>query len=166
MVNNAKTFQKSGKFTLTKHASDRIRQRIGIADTGAQTAWVNESIAKAGEINTVGNYTTYTSDSFASICDGLKVVTIKPVANTKTYLKTLGGAVTKEVQKMLVPHERLLRKAEIKVAELTLNYLKARNPNTKKMINKRLVEATDEKQLLVDEVYAIKKAAGRYGVEV
>lgn len=167
LIGNAKTFQKTGKFTLTTHAKERIRQRVGIEALDAQVAWANETIAKAGEIDAkLEGRVGYKTESFEIICAGLKVITVNPVANSQTYLTKLSGVLTKEVRKMIVPHERLLRKAEIRVAELTLNYLKARNPKTKRMINERLVEATDEKQRLTDEVYAMRKAAERYGVEV
>lgn len=153
-------------FGLTEHAKERIRQRIGITGTEAQLAWITEIITKATSKYPQGNKTVYRTESFEVVCDDRLVITVKPVENVANYTQLLGGMVAKEVRKALIPQERLLRKAEIRVAELTLNYLKARNPRTKELISERLVEATDEKQRVMDEVYAIKKAARQYGVEV
>lgn len=161
------SLKKSGKFVLTSHAKERIRIRVGIDALEAQITWVNEAIAKAGEVVTQGNkHTVYKTDAFEFVCDGLRVITIQPAANEQTFVKQLGSTLAKEVRKLLAPQERMLRKAEIQVAELTLNFLKARNPKTKKLISERLIEATDEKQRISDEVFAIRKAAKQYGVEI
>lgn len=162
----ADAFKSAGKFILTDHAKERIRQRIGITGNEAQVAWVNELITKSDDSYKQGNKKVYCTERFEVVCDGIRVITIKPVDNVRNYADSIGGVVSKEIRKLLTPQERLLRKAEIKVVELTLNYLKARNPRTKALINERLVEATDEKQRIHDEVFAIKKAAKQFGVEV
>lgn len=156
--------KKTGKFTLTSHAKDRLRQRLGIESSEAQTSWANETIATSQDVKAQGNKTVYVSESYEIVCDGLRVITVKPVDNVYSYVSKFKSVLKRETTKLLTPKERLLRKAEVKVAELTLNYLKAKNPNTKAIINERLVSATDEKQRLADEIYAIKKAAGQYGV--
>lgn len=156
----------SGKFTLTAHAKERIRQRIGVDALDAQLAWANEAIASAKETITEGHQTIYVTESYRIVCDGLRVVTVSPYANTESYAERIGSAVKREARKLIEPQQRLLRKAEIAVAELNLNYLKARNPLIKEKINKRLVSASDERQRLNDELYAMKQAAKRYGAEV
>ena len=153
-------------YVLTAHAKDRIRQRVGIVALEAQQAWVNELITKSTTAYPQGEKTVYKTDLFEIVCDGIRVVTVKPVENVVTYTDKISGTLTKEIRKLLIPQERLLRKAEIKITELTLNFLKARNPKTKKLISERLIEATDEKQQIIDEVFAIKKAAKQYGVEI
>lgn len=153
-------------FSLTKHAQERIRQRAGIDADSAQLAWAEQSISESTHKYKQGRQTVYVTKNHEIICDGYTVVTIKPVDNDRKYVNKFGIAVANEARKIVLANERLLRKAEIKVAELTLNMLKARNPRTKELISGRLVEATDEKQRLADEIYAIKKAAGQYGVEV
>lgn len=153
-------------YFITSHAKDRIRQRVGIDGDEAQQAWVKAKINRAESKLPQDNKTVYNVGSFEIICDGLRVVTVKPVDNVTQYASKLSGVVAKEIRKLLVPQERLLRKAEINVVELTLNFLKARNPKTKEIISGRLAEATDEKQRIADEVFAIKKAAKQYGVEI
>jgi hypothetical protein len=67
---------------------------------------------------------------------------------------------------LLTVHRRALRKAEINVVQLTLNFLKAKNPKIKDTIQARLTRAADEKARIEYEVKAIEIAARKYGVEV
>lgn len=161
---NVNVFKKSGKFTLTQHAKDRIRQRTGIEANDAKIAWVNEQIAKSHETIEQGNKTIFQTEHFEIVCDGLRVVTVKPREQQKSYVEAINEMITKQITNLLAPKERLFRKAEIKVAELTLNFLKARNPNTKSLINERLVAATDERQRIAYDIKALKLAAEKYGV--
>jgi hypothetical protein len=166
MSANYKAFQKSGKFTLTSHAKERIRQRVGVDSVEAALAWVNENIASATTCNVEGNKTHYLTEAFDIVCDGLRVVTIKPVDNHTDYLTKFNAVLTKEATKLLTKYRRELRKAEITVAECTLNYLKAKSPKVKQSIQRRLTEATDVRAKISDEIRAVEIAAERYGVEV
>ena len=49
-------------FILTKHATERIRQRVGIESNEVATAWVSEQIAKASRKFKEGGNTHYVSD--------------------------------------------------------------------------------------------------------
>ena len=153
-------------FILTKHATERIRQRVGIESIEVATAWINEQIAKASRKYNEGTNTHFVSESIEVVTNGLRVITVKPSENDRSYLDKLGEVVAKEVTKMLTKKERDLRKAEIVIAEHTLNRLKARNPNTRALIERRLIRAIDDKQRIMDEIYAVKKAAAQYGVSV
>lgn len=163
---NPKVIQKSGKFTLTSHAKERIRQRVGIDSVDAALAWANENIAKAAEVYAQGNKTHYVTEAFDIVCAGLKVVTIQPTNNHVDYLAKFNEVLTKEAAKLLKKYRRELRKAEISVAEFTLNYLKAKNPKIKAALQQKLTQATDMKAKLADEIRAIENAAERYGVSV
>lgn len=165
----SKMLQKSGKFTLTNHAKDRIRQRAGIESAETAVSWVNEEIAKATNVFSDkhdSKLTHYLTDSFEMLCDGLKVVTVKNLEIKMDYTTKLGAAVAKEATKLLTVHRRALRKAEINVVQLTLNFLKAKNPKIKSGIQSKLTKAADEKAKLEYEVKAIEIAARKYGVEV
>lgn len=151
-------------FVLSDHAKTRIRQRLGIESTEVATQWASDNIARATEKITRGSTTHYISDAFEIIADGLSVITVKPVRKERSYLERLGGVVEKEVLKMIADKEVALRRIEIVIAEHTLNQLKVRNPKTKSLIGRRLMESIDIKQRHSDELYAIKKAAGQYGV--
>src|SRR5690625_2155178 len=153
-------------FILTKHATERIRQRVGLESKEAATAWVREQIAKASRKSKEGGNTHYVSDVIEIVTNGLRVITVKPSEDDRNYLYNLGQSVAKEVSKMLTKKERNLRKAEIVIGEHTLNRLKARNPNTRALIERRLIRAIDDKQRIMDEIYAVKKAAAQYGVSV
>lgn len=152
-------------FKLTKHAIDRIRQRVGIESLEIATAWANDQIAKSARKFREKDNVHYVSD-FEIVTNGLDVITIKPTENDRNYLDRMRRAVEKEAKKLIVSQERALRKAEIAIAEHTLNRLKACNPNTKTAIEKKLLSAIDDKQRILDELYAIKKAGAQYGVNV
>lgn len=162
----SKVLQRSGKFTLSAHAKERVRQRVGISSTEAALAWVNESIANATKTYADGHKTHYITDAYNISCDGLRVITIVPTDNHVDYLMRFGDVVAKEARKLLTRYRRELRKAEIKVAELTLNYLKAKSPKVRDSIKRNLTNATDEKAKLEDEIKAIEIAADKYRVKV
>ena len=152
-------------FTLTDHAKERIRQRIGITAEGAAIAWVSAKVESASKTKRDGRKTHYITEAFEIVCEGLKVVTVMPTDITNRYLTKLGDVITKEVTKLIAEHNKELRKADIAIAEAQLNFLKARNPRTKEVIQAKLVSACDCKVLIEDEIKMIRKAAGRYGVE-
>lgn len=154
------------EYILTAHAKDRIRQRIGIESVEVATAWASEQINKASRQFKEGGNTHFVTDVIEIVTNGLRVITVKPSENDRSYLDRLGEVVAKEVTKMLAKKERELRRIEITIAEHTLNRLKARNPNTRALIERRLIRAIDSKQRINDEIYAVKKAAGQYGVEI
>lgn len=164
---NPKLIQKSGKFALTKHAGEKVRQRVGIESLEVATAWVNEEIAKAGEYSQESSKRfAYITDAFKIVCAGLSVITVIPTDNHVDYLAKFGEIVTKEATKLLTKYRREFRKAEIEVAEYTLNFLKAKNPKIKGNLQQKLTQATDDKAKLADEIRAIEIAAERYGVSV
>lgn len=153
-------------YILTKHAEERIRQRVGIESAEVATAWVSEQIKKASRQFKESGNTHYVTDLIEIVTNGLRVITVKPSENDRSYLDRLGEVVAKEVTKIMAKKERELRRIEITIAEHTLNRLKARNPNTRALIERRLIRAIDEKQRINDAIYAVKKAASQYGVSV
>lgn len=155
----------ASEYILSDHATERIRQRVGIESAEVATAWVSEQIKKATRKFNDGHKTHFISEAIEIVTDGLQVITVKPAKNDRSYLDRLGAVVAKEVTKLLTKRERELRKAEIVIAEHTLNRLKARNPKTRALIEERLVKAIDEKQRITDDIYAVKKAARQYGVD-
>ena len=154
------------EYYLTAHAKERIRQRLDIHSEEVAKSWVEESIQSAKHIKSVDNKTHYITDSFEIVCDGLRVVTIVPLETNNPYLDEISAPLGREFQKTLILKKRELRKAEIEVCENQLNYLKAKNPNTIKTISKRLVQAIDMKERIVDSIYQLNKAASRYGIEL
>lgn len=158
--------QTAGKYVLTDHAKERIRQRIGITAEDAAVAWIKESISNAIKTKDNGRKTHYFSEMYEIICEGVKVITVKPAETSNNYLTKMNEVLTKEVAKLLDKYRRELRKADIEVAQNQLNYLRARNPNTKAIIKRRLADAVDVKALVEDEIRAIEIAARKYGVEV
>lgn len=165
---NLLNLKNSGKFVLTAHAKERIRQRVGISATEAALAWVNEAIAASTEFfeDKGRKHHHFLTDTYDIVCDNLRVVTVKPRENHNDYVSKFGGLLQKEVDKLLTIQHRELRKAEIKVAELTLNFLKAKSPKVRSTIQRNLTKATDERAKLEDEIKAIEIAAKRYGVTV
>ena len=155
---------KANAFTLTDHAKERIRQRIGITAEGAAIAWVSAKVGSASETKRDGRKTHYITEAFEIVCEGLKVVTVMPLDTANNYITKLSDVITKEVTKLVAEHNKELRKADIAIAEAQLNFLKARNPRTKEVIQAKLVSACDCKVLIEDEIKMIRKAAGRYGV--
>lgn len=158
--------KRAGSYVLTDHAKDRIRQRIGILSEDAQLAWVETQVKKASHRKQDGHKTHYTAGSFEIVCDGVKVVTVKPTEQSNEYLTKFNDVIAKETRKLLTQYGRELRKAEISVAETQLNFLRARNPKTKALISERLTKAIDWKCALEDEIKKIRKAAERYGVQI
>lgn len=151
-------------YTLSGHAKERIRQRVGIESEEAATAWASEQIKTATKTWQKAERTHYDVGNFEIVCGGNTVVTVLPKETTASYLDKFNEVIAKESTKLLAKYSRELRKAEISVAEAQLNFLKAKNPNTKAIIQRRLVEATDRKAGWEDEIKAVELAARRYGI--
>lgn len=166
MKQMAQAIQTAGKYVLSSHAKERIRQRAGITSEEVAITWVAEQVKSAVSTKTDGEKVHYITDLFEIVLAGAKVITILPTDNNNEYLTKISEVVSKEVTKVLTKQGRLLRKAEISVAEAQLNYLRAKNPNTKALISERLTEAVDRKASIEDEIYAVEVAAKRYGVSV
>jgi hypothetical protein len=155
---------KAGQFILTNHARERIRQRVGITSDSAAIAWVADQVKNAINVKHDGGKMHYLTDAFEIVCDGARVVTVKPAEFANKYLSEFKSVLIRETTKLLTKYERELRKAEIAVAEAQLNFLKARNPKIKEIIQRKLTDAIDYKAAVEDEIKAIKIAASRYGV--
>lgn len=156
----------AGRYILTDHAKERIRQRVGITSEEAAISWIASQVQVASSKKQVGNKTHYMTDIFEIILDGVKIITVKQAESSNEYLTKFNEVLAKEAVKLISTYSRTLRKAEIAVAEAQLNFLRAKNPKTKALISERLTEATDWKCTVEDEIKAIKKAAKQYGVEV
>ncbi|MDQ0154965.1 hypothetical protein [Robertmurraya andreesenii] len=157
---------KVGRLTLSEHARERIRQRVGLIADYAALAWVADVIKNAKQQRRDGRKVHYITDLFEVIVDGVTVVTVKPTENTNGYITKFNEMLTKESRKLIATYRRELRKAEIAVAEAQLNYLKARNPKTRESIGARLTSAIDHKALITDKIKAVEIAAKRFGVTV
>lgn len=162
----ADALKSAGKYVLTDHAKERIRQRVGITSEDAAVTWIDMQVRSASSSRRDGNKMHYITDIFEIITEGVKVITVKPTETSNEYLTKFNEVLAKEVTKLITSHSRILRKAEIAVAEAQLNFLRARNPKTKEIIGKKLTEAADWKCAVEDEIKAIKKAAKQYGVEI
>lgn len=164
MSNISEAFLQAGEFMLSKHAKERIRQRIGIASEQSALAWVQDAVRTAKGTRVSGHQTHYLTDAFEIICDGVKVVTVKQTDSSNEYLTKFSEVISKEAGKLLSKYQQELRKADIEVAQLNLNFLRAKNPNTKAIISERMTEAIDYKAMIEDEIGSIKYASRRYGV--
>ncbi|KMK75417.1 hypothetical protein [Alkalihalobacillus pseudalcaliphilus] len=154
-------------YILTSHAKERIRQRYGIESVQVATNWANDLIAKAQRKFKRDGKTHYVVGGREFICDDneRRVITVKPNDANNQYVTKLNGILRKEIIKILTLQSRTLNKAEIEVAQLTLNFHKARNPKTKASIQAKLTHAIDAKNNVEDEVTALKKAVEYYGLE-
>jgi hypothetical protein len=156
-------------YRLSSHAMERIRQRFGIDTLAAAITWVSEKI-KGGDyigLQAKGRKVYRNGDAELILGeDGYTVVTVKFSEGESQFVEQIGDVVRKEVLKMLAIKERAFRKAEIEVAEITLNMLKARNPVTKESIGRKLTKAIDEKANIHTDIILIRKAAEQYGVGV
>lgn len=159
-----KVSEKLGTYILSDHARERIRQRLGITAETAAISWVKRAVQNSSSTKIDGNKTHYFTDVFEIILDGAKVVTVKPKESANPYLTKFKSVIEKEANKLRTKYERELRKAEIEVAQITLNLLRAKNPKTKASIERKLTEAVDYKALIEDELKAISKASERYGI--
>lgn len=162
----AEVMRNAGKYVLTDHAKDRIRQRAGIFAEDAAVAWVAEQVKAATSTKRDGNKTHYITGTFEIVLDGVTVITVKPCDSANEYLTKFNEVVAKETSKLLSQYTRALRKAEIAVAEAQLNFLKAKNPKTRELISEKMTEAIDRKCGIEDEIKKIEIAAKRYGVSV
>lgn len=152
--------------TLSQHAKERIRQRTGIESESVATAWVREAIKTAKDSKPEGRKIHYITDQFEIVCDGTKVVTVRPTTSSNPYTEYISGMIRKETERLLIAKQTELRKAEITVCEKQLSYLKAKNPNTIELISKQLTSAIDAKERIVDAIYQLKAAAKQYGIEI
>jgi len=151
---------------VSDHAKTRLRQRFGIDSERAAQTWVQSKIADGSLIKKEPNgKETYRCGNAEIIIGNGVVITVQFADGEQKFLEKFGNVLAKEVTKLLTVNERALRKAEINVAELTLNMLKARNPKIKALIGEKLTKAIDEKDKIVTEIKLIRKAASQYGVE-
>lgn len=150
---------------LSSHASDRIRQRVGITSAEVGAAWASDKVRNAIKSWNKNGQIHYDVGDYVIVVGGNTVITVTPKGNETSYLDKFNEVVAKEARKHLDKYRRDLRKADIAVAEAQLNYLRAKNPNTREIIRKRIVEAGDKRAQLNDKIYAVELAAKRYGVE-
>ncbi|GGP13482.1 MULTISPECIES: hypothetical protein [Oceanobacillus] len=158
--------QFNGIITLTSHAKERLRQRIGIEDIDAGIAWVRTNIERSKRKQNRGHQTHYFTDAYVIVMDGDKVVTVKPSFEANEHSKRLESLIEKEARKFLRLKKAELKKISIAVLETQINFLKAKNPNTIRSITEKLTKLTDEKANLETDIVAMKRAAEGFGVEV
>jgi hypothetical protein len=154
---------------IPEHAQDRMRQRFGLKTIHEMQTWVMMKINK-GKLDRVqpdGRH-VYVHEFVEVVWskEDNRIVTVLDVSTLKQYEALFGGMFLKDVRKVLSVKERVFRKAEINVAEITLNMLKCRNPKIKARLNEKLTIANDDKENLLTEITVIRKAAKHYGVEV
>lgn len=157
---------KTGKFTLSSHARERIRQRLGLTTDSAAIAWVKDAVKNSIETRNQGHKLVYVTDLYEIVLDGMKVISVVPTDQANPYLTKLNDELTKRVTKLLTEWKRELRKAEIAVAEAQLSYLKAKSPKVKDVIQRKMTEAVEWRASVENELNNIKYAGKRYGVEV
>jgi hypothetical protein len=156
-------------YRVSSHAMERIRQRFGIDTLAAAITWVSEKIRTGDYIGLQQKGRKVYRNGDAELIlgeDGHTIVTVKFSDGESQYVEQLSEVVRKEVDKLLSIKERAFRKAEIEVAEITLNMLKARNPKTKESIGRKLTKAIDDKANIHTEIILIRKAAEQYGVGI
>lgn len=154
---------------VTPHAQERIRQRFGIESVRAMQTWAKAKLidGKLDRKQPDGRLVyRWGSVELVVSSDGSTLITVMDVQAQSNYIELLGEAVVKKARTLLVTKERAFRKAEINVAEITLNMLKARNPKIKALLSERLTKANDIKENLATEIKLIRKAAEQYGVNV
>jgi hypothetical protein len=154
---------------IPPHAQDRIRQRFGIESLKAMRTWVLTKVNEGRLLRTqTDGREVFVNGSIEFVIDPSNnaVITVIERDILASYAEEFGGVVIRKARRVLKAKERLFRKAEINVAEITLNMLKCRNPKIKAKLNADLTVANDEKSNLETEITVIKKAARSYGVEV
>ena len=152
------------EYYLTSHAKERLRQRYGIVSKDVAISWINDKISQGKFLRNDGNKKIYRAPGVEIVLDKLRVVTVKPLYEEAPIMDRLKTVIEKEVSKLIASKELEFRKAEISVAELTLNMLKARNPKIKDDLRRKLTKAIDYKENIQTEIISIKKAAEHYGV--
>lgn len=157
-------------FTCTKHAMDRIRERYGVSDQLAANQWVSRKINQAKESFKKDDKTHYLNGSMEIVVAGAnkKVITVmeNSYRSSNDFIRKTGEMLTKELNKQITVFKREYRKADIKVAEYNLNYLKAKNPKIKQTIQKRMNDAMDERDDLFEKIKDIENTAEHYGVQI
>ena len=149
---------------LSSHAKDRLRQRVGIESIDAGIAWVRTNMERAKRTFKQGHKTHYVTEMFELVLDGTTVVTIKQSTDNNESAKYLAGVVQKEVAKFMRTKKAEMKKAEMALLEAQLNFLRAKNPNTKRIISERITQLGDAKAKVEDEIKAMELAAERFGV--
>lgn len=154
---------------VSPHAQERIRQRFNISALREMQQWATEKVKDANLISTGPDgrkiFRWGSVDLIVSNDENV-LITVLDQAIPKSYADKFKDVVTKQVRKELLAKEREFRKAEINVAEITLNMLKARNPKIKTMLNDKLTKANDYKENLLVEIKSIRQAAQQYGVQI
>ena len=133
------------KYTPTLHAIERARLRFGIPSESV-TEWINAIMADAKYIAANGkNRLIYESEpgDVQIVVDGNThaVITIHHAVRTDFLRPALDREIRKlkrEGTRKVRATERRLAEAYAQLAELSMNYAKARNPNTRELIDGRI----------------------------
>ncbi|MFD1453267.1 hypothetical protein [Oceanobacillus sojae] len=150
---------------ITKHAWERLRQRVGIESRDAGIAWVTAKLSEAEHKEIDGHQTKYHAGSYTLVMDGNRLVTIQPSKTESDYSGLLKGKLAKEARSFIGKKKAELRKLEIALLETQINLLKAKNPKIKRSIADKLSGITDEKYRIEDAILGMRIAAQSMGVE-
>lgn len=133
------------KYTPSRHATDRLKIRFGIAADKA-AKWINDKMRNAKYVSSNGkNRLTYENDGVQIVVDDTtRVVITVHHAVTTSFLRPV---LEREMRKLSREHTRLVRQIELdhamtlrKYADNAVNYAKARNPKTRDLISGRMTE--------------------------
>ncbi|WP_079516569.1 hypothetical protein [Rossellomorea marisflavi] len=154
---------------IAPHAQERLKQRFGIHSLSSMRSFA-EAKKKDGKLKEISNEgrKIYRWGSIELIFtqDEKTLITVIDTKSEEVVAAVIENVVVKEARKMLTVKSRVYRKEEIRVAEITLNMLKAKNPKIKAKLSETLASAKTELDRLKTDIRAIRTVAKKYGVNL
>lgn len=141
----------STRYSLTNHAIDRVRVRFGY---GAQDAvnWINELMKEAKYVTEGHNgsliyesdcgvrmYVNGVNNSIITVHSEISTAFMNPVLDREA--RRLKRQFTKDVREV----ELELAMIDKRYADMSMNFARARNPETRELIEGRMVKVSNER---------------------
>ncbi|ARQ95945.1 hypothetical protein qdsa001_189 [Staphylococcus phage qdsa001] len=164
---------KSKHINLTKHAYERYTLRVSNDSKERACQWFASALMQATfEHTQKGGNEVYVFKNYRIIID--KHLTIITVIDTeddnwegiKEAREQIETYIKGKLKRTVTPLFTKLDRIDISIHEAHISMIKTRNPKTKDIINKNIIELERNKSLLLNSIEGVKKTAHKYYIEL
>ncbi|MEX6128632.1 hypothetical protein [Staphylococcus saprophyticus] len=156
------------EYTLTHHAYERYKQRVGKGkNKSAALNWIVQAIKNSSYLGETDGYRYYKYDEFKIVIgEKNKVVTISYFndSHIKEFKKEMNKFIRNKFINKLKPYYRIKKGLQIEVYEAKIRQLKVNNPTTKAIIQNEITELESQLVSTIGSIDNIIKAAEHYNV--
>lgn len=147
------------RYTLSKHALDRLKLRFGVKASKA-AEWINNKMKNAKYVSTSGNRMLYEHGGVQIVIGAKdkKVITIHHEIRTDFLRPTLEREIRKlkrETTRLVRIKERQLAESYAEMGAALMNFANARNPMTREGIGEKIDDMNKNIEAIVGEIGAM-----------